>query len=327
MASFDQSLNILKTATDYPSVSTALREVLNACPSNQLENFKLKVATVLREKQAAEGRAAQKHPRALQEIDLKYKNLVNILSSHTPQTQPPPSSASPPVEKPSSIAKAPTSSFGLGSMLFQNFFQSKKKLIVGFGAGLGAIAGLAFVYSKFSKPSEPAKNPEDFKTKKLEGFEKTLAALQRLRSLNKISKTGSWDDYEGYLSGKKKKGEPTKELKKLIDWNKEENSLMSSADRAMKALANFKLSSPDLPLLSDFGSSSMSEIPFDEGKKKRKRKEKKEEFEASEEMPIEEVAEEIQEMEPEPILEEPEPEETGRLIPVVKRNKRIKKIF
>lgn len=324
MASFDQSLNILKTATDYPSVSTALREVLNACPSNQLENFKLKVATVLREKQAAEGKAAQKHPRALQEIDLKYKNLVNILSSHAPQEQ---QASIPPVEKPSPIAKAPTSSLGLGSMLFQNFFQSKKKLIVGFGAGLGAIAGLAFVYSKFSKPSEPVKNPDDFKTKKLEGFEKTLAALQRLRSLNKISKTGSWDDYEGYLSGKKKKGEPTKELKKLIDWNKEENSLMSSADRAMKALANFKLSSPDLPLLSDSGSSSTGEIGFDEGKKKRKRREKKEESEVLEETPTDEITEDLQEIEPEPILEEPEPEETGRLIPVVKRNKRIKKIF
>lgn len=316
MASPEENLQLLKVSKDYATLSSTLEVLISDCPIQYIESFKVKLATTLREKQLVETKQASGHARALQDIDLKYRNLAMRLHDLMPTSQP---VRNLPVRNNSS------SLAGFGATVIKNWIQARQKQLLGFGVALGAVGGLAFVFNKIYGKSSgsplPVKNPDELRDKKFEGFEKTLTALQKLRSLNKMSKSGSFDEYEGFLSGKKKKkGEVVDSDSKRIDWNKEESYLMSSADKAMKALSNFKLPEPEVPLLT---TNASLEDTFATPKKRRKRKEKEESLDSVEDVEAEELP-----IEEEIVQEENDTEQEtfGRLIPVVKRTKKVKRI-
>lgn len=317
MATPEEHLQILKVAKDYTTLSDTLQFLMNGCPAEYFNSFKIKLANILREKQLLETKQAQGHQRALQDIDLKYKNLAVRLSQAVPTASP---RNNLPVKNSSSLA-------GIGATVIKNWIQARQKQLLGFGVALGAVGSLAFIFNKFygsnNSNSKSIKNPDEVRDKKFEGFEKTLTALQKLRSLNKISKNASFDDYQGFLSGKKKKksDDDSYDSKRLIDWSREESHLMSSADKAVKALSNFKLPTPELPLLT-----TSAEFGESENKKPRRKRKEKEVIESDENSDVDNAEPDIEEIEIQEEHINEEPSDLGRLIPIVKRTKRVKKI-
>lgn len=353
--SLEQGLAALQQATDFASLKQIITETLSVSNVYQAKVVKDRIARIMRAKQAAEAQAAAAYPQALDNIDRKYQELAKILK-YTPVgvvTQPriiPPSpglnteftgaaaaqAISPPVapatqptnEQPAVKPAAPLQLSGglgsLGALTVLNWVKSKKSLIMK-GVGAGALLGGAYwMYNKVTNPI--AKNPNT-KADKESDFSRTIRSIEKYRAFSRMSKDPNFSgDYSAFLEGKipPKTKKPISSGKdsntpdhKLNQWEKDEQKLMNYMDSAHMALTerpkleiprlpfNSKTQENPIPIVSDeVDTTQHSEVKTDRAKKKKK----------NPEVPPVEVK----------VSSKPEP--TGRLIPIIKRTKRIRKV-
>ena len=189
-------------------------------------------------------------------------------------------------------------------------------------------------------------------------FDKTIKSIQKYRAFTQMMKNPDLGDYKDIVSGNAKpkrikKKKETKKALKSSEWETDEKSLMKDMDAAFNSIStkpklNYQL--PQLPApknidpnevigddkpleLTFDGSSSKRDIP--KQSKKRKKRKKQESSETVTEAPSEQATEEVAEASS---VEEKKPkkrrvkktkstdEAPGRLIPIVKRTKRVKKV-
>ena len=317
IVAFQKGLQILTTAEDYLSLKNTIQSLLDVTEQQDELIAKDAIASVLRKKQAVDIQRYKHYPKELESIDQKYKDLAVVLqASHATQ--------------PNTTVKAlPGSNNLLGdnalsvisklgtSAVFE--FISKNK-VFSLGSAAALAGGSYLVYRKFFH-SAPKENP--ISTEKESNFERTIKSIQKYRAFSQLSKDPDFDgNYLELFQGKAvKKKKPNSSRKKTSDdinseWEKDERSLMQNMDISFNEIAirpRIEFQMPQLPAPNNIDPSEIIGVatpvePISEPKKERKpSKPKREEKSAKKEKPL-------------------PTQSVGRLVPIVKRTKRIKKI-
>ena len=274
----------------------------NSSPS-KLPYIRDSIARVLQGSYNKESAMYKGNPKALAETDQKYnalRVLVGSLSAprrYAPSTQ-------------------------LASLKSKSKWGSP--LVLG-TAFLTTLGGAFYLYTKNKKKgSNPSTSPTS-------GFQKTLKAIQKYKLISQLDFDSNFlEDYESIMKGKNKKIAKKKPYSKADAWTREEGALMKEIDSSFKSITTTKSSGykvPQLPASKEFDPFSI--LGNTKTKSKREPKRPKETPE-----------------EPEPIIEDTIIEEipkktrkrrsatttstsrtsVERLVPIVKRTKRISKI-
>jgi len=352
LLSFEEGLAYLQKANDFITLREAINEMLAIVEPQKAHLAKDKIARVMRRKQALEIQQAQGYPDVLQAIDKKYKDLALVLrhaegprglkvphgqlnSENNNYTGSEPVSA---LKKTKSNGLAGLAGGNLGPMMLLNWIKAKKPLIVR-GATFAGIGGVAYwAYQKYFGDKDSRKNPD-----KGTDFDRTIRSIQKYKAFSRMSKDPDWTgDYEDVLNGKSKKKKKERSNKrnpsKLEEWEKEEQSLfraMDSAYRSINDKPKFKCEIPQLPEPKKIkspvlvtSSEEYKEPPKKKPKKKKARKSNP---------PVKAIQEDPHQEEPEVSIKakinKPRASRKaktassdGRLIPIVKRTKRVRKI-
>lgn len=330
---FQQGMQILSSTSELETLKHTVFKLLTlAGPSGRSEATDL-IARTLRQKQIAEIRSYSAFPHVLQEIDKKYSVLAQVLRGKDPNTlgsysapteqdsAPPPPSESPKQPSlPNPLAKINPMFALLGNPLHALAWLKDHKSTL--FAGASALTLAAGGYYFYSKSGKKKKNPKESDS----GFDKTIKSIQRYKLFSQLCKDPdlTLDDLSNFMNGKTpKRAKPSKkdrEQSKVSEWDQHERALMKNLDNTFNALTARPKLEYDLPQLPgpkkvkppeitttpvDFG--SMSESATKSRPRKKRRKKQDESTEAS----------------PPPTTPE---ENKGRLIPIVKRTKRIKKV-
>lgn len=344
LSSIQEGLDILQSSNDFFTNQDLIRLMAEMCPDNKLPLLKDNIARVLKQKLHVEMQQMRNFPNIVLEIEQKYRDLSKVLkfagngknvvppspSLHRKsveeeisqtnneaifdngqdltQNQIPMDYQLPP--QPTSMQKRNMNTLGLlGSQIpFLGWVQNNSTTLLR-GAALVGIVG-SFWYINKGPNSKSEK--EKAKEKRESSFERTINSLKQLRDLNKLSE--SPEGIAGLLSDSKKKQKKKKKAEeKQRLWAEEENDLMKTIDTSFKTLGErpkviYKM--PELPEPRSIKTNFLrdnSPTKIKEAKKisKTKKKVKKEAVET------------------EHSSEEPKKK---RIVPVLRRTKRIKKV-
>jgi len=341
----DDGLAALHRSNDFAVLKSLIIEILAGTKPVQAKIIKDRIARIMRAKQITEAQNAVGHSQALDAIDRKYSELAKVLK-HAPvgvvsspqiippspnlgNTQAPPASAPAPAPaaQPEStpqpqLARPAMPMGAMGAVTLVNWLRSKKSLLMK-GAGVTALLGGAYwMYNRATNPI-PVKNPND----KESDFSRTIRSIEKYRAFSRMSKDPNFSgDYSAFLEGKlpvkPKKNPPSTEKSpdhKKSQWDRDEQKLMGYMDNAHAALTERpKMEIPRLPFNRSQSQESPIPIISDEvesvthSEATRQKKKKKNP-----------VVEGISEPKG-PVTKSEEP--TGRLIPIIKRTKRIRKV-
>jgi len=331
MTQFDEGLRLLQQVNDYASIKDLIVELVGMCPPTHTHLAKDRIARILRKKQAVEIHQSKSYPDALAALDKKYNDLAVVLRHAT---------SSPEVaqQKPSQITKAPSSGlmgFGLKPLMLINWAKEKRETIIK-GAAVATLAGGA--YYMIQKYFGGGKSKEERET----SFDQTIKSIQKYRACTKLASEPNFgNEYLELLDEKPKKGknkgrkkEKEEESSKLDEWEREEQSLirkLDSAHRAIEERPNLNAKIPSLPAPKKVSADGIFDKNPEEPKKRKKFKarEVEENSDSSDEIVIE------KEVKPKAKRGRKKKAKTsvkiaakseGRLIPIVKRTKRVKKI-
>lgn len=314
--SFQKGLQMLASAEDYLSLKNTILHLLSITEQQDEIMAKDAIASVLRKKQAADIQKYKHYPREMEAVDQKYKDLAVALEASR-ATQPN-----------TAIKTLSDNSLGnplgmlskLGGSAMLDFLSKNKALSLGSAAALAG--GSYLVYKRFFDSKK-----EKITTEKESNFERTIKSIQKYRAFSQLSKDPDFDgNYLEIFQGKapKKKKPVSKRESENVStkWEREEKSLMQNMDIGFNEIAirpriDFKM--PQLPAPKNIdpsevlGGSSNSEPPFETSRTETS-KVSKSKKKASKTVNREEK-------------KDPLPAQSaGRLIPIVKRTKRIKKI-
>lgn len=354
---FRQGLTILHRAPDYATLRETIQKMIAITPPQDIPVARDAIARVLRQKQAAELKAYEAYPQALEELDQKYKDLAIVLKQVAGAQPLQGIEDSPPAKTPTS-ATAQTASnpiVRIGPVpvpaAVLDWLKAKQSYLLAGTAALTTVSGAYYFYQKMF-------GEKSVKQDKESGFDKTIKSIQRYRLFSQLAKDPDFNPadaveiLEGKIDGKKKKIIKKKEsdsAPKSSEWDYDERSLMKDMDATFNALSvrpklNYEL--PQLPKPTnkinpkaimkdeDIVETTETQIDVFEPKKKKQRKPRKPRL--VEETSVKEASEVASEQEPsedrEDFSAKPEPKHSssvsngGRLIPIVKRTKRIKKV-
>jgi hypothetical protein len=353
LLSFREGLKIIQSANDFATLRHTVDRMISICPPAELHMAKDAIARVVRAKQAVELQNSQGQPQALSALDKKYRDLYIVLrtaQSHVapaprPQALPP---SAPPSRPPGNQMAKVRSLGGLNMpMMILDWLRTKRKYLIAGGA-VGAVGGAYMLYRQLtSDKDDTKKNPED------SNFDKTIKSIQKYKAFSMMMNDPNFSgDYTDIINGNYKKTKKKKELKKednakSIAWDKEERSLMKDMDDAFNSIATkpeLAYQLPQLPAPKNIDpkeilgedkplefrapkSPKIKNRPFSEKKPRKSRKPRK---------PKEKKPEVVETPAVEP-PSEPKIKKTrrkasaseeapGRLIPIVKRTKRVKKV-
>ena len=361
IANFREGINILKQVDDFATLQKTINRMVGNIPPEELALPKDAIARVLQNKQATEVRTYQDFPSKLEQLEIKYRDLYVVLKTSksliVPKPAALPTSNNAPTGAPSmknAMAKAPNpmGGFGMAAML-KDWLLDKKKYIMAGGA-VGVVGGAYFLYKQLNKEPEKKKEEES-------SFDKTIKSIQKYRAFTQMMKNPDFSgDYRELVNGNAKpkrikKKKDTKKPLKSSEWETDEKSLMKDMDAAFNSIStkpklNYQL--PQLPApknidpndvigedrpleLTFGGSSSKRDIPKQQ-KKRKKRSKKQETVESVPESTPEPISSPEPVVEAAPVEKKPKQkrvkktkttdEAPGRLIPIVKRTKRVKKV-
>jgi len=322
---FQKGLQVLASAEDYLSLKNTIVHLLSITEMQDEVIAKDAIANVLRKKQAFDIQRFKHYPKELEAIDQRYKDLATVLETtgaYLPNSE---VRALPNSDGLSSAPIVKSSPLDIISKLSKSaivgFFLKNKMFSVSSAAALAG--GSYLVYKKyFDTPKMEAPLPVD----KESNFEKTIRSIQKYRAFSQLSKDPEFDgNYLEVFQGKtpKKKKPPTSRKKSPEDigtqWEREERSLMQNMDMSFNEISirprmEFKM--PELPAPNNInpneiiGTSVPVEIQEPIFKKEKRPRPRKAE---------------INELKPKKEKINPT-QSVGRLVPIVKRTKRIKKV-
>lgn len=315
---FQKGLQILASVEDYLSLKNTILNLMTISEMQDEAIAKDAIASVLRKKQAVDLQKYKHYPKELEAIDQKYKDLSTVLQN-AKATQPN-----------TTIKALPGSNSGLGDGAMSIISKLGSTAVIEFitknkvfslGSAVALAGGSYVVYKKFFE-SKKESNPTI--SERESNFEKTIRSIQKYRAFSQLSKDPDFDGnyleiFQGKEPKKKKAGPSKKKTSEDIStqWDREERSLMQNMDVSFNEIAirpRIEFEMPQLPAPKNInpneiiGSATPVEIPVETVKRDRKPKNRKEE--KSEEK-----------------SRKPAPAQSlGRLVPIVKRTKRIKKI-
>jgi hypothetical protein len=319
---FQKGLQVLSSAEDYVSLKNTILNLLSITEFQDESIAKDAIANVLRKKQATDIQRFKHYPKELEAIDQRYKDLAYVLEDSKASLPDSEIKALPGVNR--TLA---SSSLDIISKLSKNaiveFIIKNKVFSVGSAAALAG--GSYLVYKKFFDDQIKIINPPSDKES---SFEKTIRSIQKYRAFSQLSKDPDFDgNYLEVFQGKTpKKKKPAASRKKSPEdigtqWEREERSLMQNMDMSFNEInirprVDFQM--PQLPepnrinpdeILGTATPLEVREPIFKKEKRVRPSRPKKEATEEKSQK------------------EKPTPSQSmGRLIPIVKRTKRIKKV-
>jgi len=316
IASFQKGLQILNGAEDFLSLKNAIAYLLSITEFQDEIMAKDAIANVLRKKQAYDIQAFQHYPKELEAIDQKYKDLATVLEqarAALPNTEVTKLST----DKSSLSKHNPFDVIAkLGGRAVFEWISKHKAFSMGSAAALAG--GSYLVYRKFfNTTKEPVINPAD----KESSFERTIKSIQKYRAFSQLSKDPEFDgDYLEVFHGKQpKKKKPTTTKKKTPtdignEWERSEKALMNSMDVGFNELTirpRMEFQIPELPAPNSIDAFQIINSPKEEEtvfpeRRERRIKPKKDDEPKKSNKSV--------------------PTQTGRLVPIVKRTKRIKKV-
>ena len=351
LVTFEEGIRSLQQTSDFATLRELINEMLYICPPAKGHLAKDSIARTMRRKQAYEIQQSQGYPDALAAIDRKYKDLAIVLRHansngmqlgsggfgelppNTAQAAMPPTpQPAPQAPRSAAIAKPKLSPMmGLKPLILLNWAKSKKDTIIK-GAALATVAGGAyFIFQKYVTDNKKKKNPKEKET----DFDRTIRSIQKYRAFSKMSNdTDIGSEYLDKLDGKKKKKKKSsaKEANRLDDWERQEETLMRSMNATHRALAEKPKTHFSLPKLPDpkknpipVISDSVDTTTHSQAKKRRKKKSSKKAIDSAAE-DSDSFEEEIVTTKRRKRKNPAGKKETGRLIPIVKRTKRVRKI-
>lgn len=346
-ALFRQGLEILSRAPDYATLRDTMQRMVAITPPHDIPAARDAIARVLRQKQAAELKAYEAYPKVLDELDQKYKDLAGVLK-HLAGAQPlqglgnQPSTDPAPTPQPVSNPIVRLGPLPVPAVVL-DWIKDKQSYLIAGTAALTTVSGAYYFYNKMFGEKLP-------KPEKESSFDKTIKSIQRYRLFSQLAKDPEFtpsdmaEILEGKLDGKKKriiKKKESEPASKSSEWDYDERSLMKDMDASFNALSvrpklNYEL--PQLPeptnkinpkaIMKDDDSVVVeAQIQVSEPRKKRKKRKSSFEVPASSEEADHSVEAVEETSSQEYVQPEPrEPSSGGRLIPIVKRTKRIKKV-
>lgn len=321
--SFQKGLQVLSSAEDYLSLKNTIMNLLSITEFQDESIAKDAVANVLRRKQATDIQRFKHYPKELEAIDQKYKDLAVILEGAKACLPNSEIKALPGANR----SLAASSPLDIISKLSKNaivdFLLQNKVFSMSSAAALAG--GSYLVYKKFFDTEVKVINPV---LDKESNFEKTIRSIQKYRAFSQLSKDPDFDgNYLEVFQGKTpKKKKPTNTRKKSPEdigtqWEREERSLMQNMDVSFNEISirpRIEFQMPQLPepnridpneILGTATSSVIEDPIFKKEKRVRPSRSRKED---TEEKVSKEKTTPSQSM--------------GRLVPIVKRTKRIKKV-
>jgi len=248
-----------------------------------------------------------------------------------------------------------------GPLMVVNWLKSKKKTLLLGTALASSVGGLFWMYKFLTKDETKKENPEE----KESGFDKTIKSIQRYRAFTQASKDPDFmGDYEALVMGKQtvepRKVKKKPEMDKSTEWDQEERALMRNMDSAFHVIGTKPKVKVDLPQLPEprgidpnaiikLTRSNKDESPsVEKPKPKRKRKRKPKPAPVVEtpiisagpslpkprrkkKAPVNKEVTTKKPMKPSKPAKaktrtKAKDSQPGRLIPIVKRTKRVKKV-
>lgn len=348
---FKEGLTILQQAGDFATLRNTIDRMISICPAEELPLAKDAIARVIRIKQANEIKKYQGYPQAIAELDKKYQDLYIVLraaqSSVNPQPQALPGDTT--SNKANSITKAPSLLQGLNMPgMVINWLKTKRKYLIAGGA-IGAAGGAYLLYKQLATEKEPESTKET-------NFDKTIKSIQKYKAFSIMMNDPNFSgDYNDLINGNYKKTKPKEtknELAKSTEWDREEKALMKDMDSAFSAISakpDLDYQLPQLPAPKTIDPSdvigdtrplqlnlpgSKQEKPAPKVRKPRKVRTKRKQAEEVEVSTPEEPLQSEPTVEVTPKKRKPKKvkaedissDTPGRLIPIVKRTKRVRKV-
>jgi len=213
-----------------------------------------------------------------------------------------------------------------------NWIKTNKVTLFAGTAVAGTLGGAFWLYKHLTSEGEEKKSEETT-------FDKTIKSIQKYKAFSQLMKNPDMSNVEEFLSGKpitpkKKKIEKKEDKKpeKTTEWDTEERSLMKDMDSAFGALSHrpnidFKL--PQLPAPKAIDPKKIIGEADNEKKEKRRSLEKPAftmvPISKKDKTPKKEIKSETKK-EFRPLGEKSFERSEGRLVPIIKRTKKIKKI-
>lgn len=321
---FKKGLYTLESASDFITLKNTIIHLMDVTEKKDEVYAKDAIANVLRKKQAREIQMYHAYPQELDSIDQKYRDLAMILSQIKCK-----------LNSPEEIRALPGSQLqGLaekGTMALVNWI--KQKPVFAASSALVTAGSMFLFYKKFftrDKEVKKLENPSDAES----SFERTIRSIQKYQAFSQMTKdpefSGNYlDVIKGKVSNKKVKPVKKKTAENMNnEWDSEEKALLRTMDTSYNELnirprVDFKM--PELPSSNDVKPETVLDVeaktvePFLKKEKKVERKPRRELHKVEEKDLFKESADAI--------VKKSKPlEETGRLIPIIKRTKRIKKV-
>jgi hypothetical protein len=360
IVAFQQGLEILQQVRDFASLADTINRMISIVPAEDLRYAYDSIARVMRTKQAIELQEVGNHPEAIMGLDKKYQDLYIVLRSArprppTPQAPPTPSAppAPPAVPAASTLGATPpttntpandtnnqlANSVAQGNPLggaVLNWVKSNKGVILASTAVASTLGGGFWLYKYLT--TEPIKRSED------NSFDKTIKSIQKYKAFSQMMKNPDLGNVEEFLMGKtrvvvpnkKKKPEKKEEpvVEKTSEWDTEERSLMKDLDGAFNALSfrpNLEFTLPQLPAPKAIDPSEVVDTKVAETPEKKEKKKELRPARMTESPRKKTESPKLPSLKTDKVPETPKnpvniENSGGRLIPIIKRTKRVKKI-
>lgn len=322
--SFQKGLKVLSSAEDYLSLKNTILNLLSITEFQDESIAKDAIANVIRKKQATDIQRFKHYPKELEAIDQRYKDLATVLEDAKACQANSEIRALPGINR--TLASSPLDIISkLSKNAIIDFLIKNKVFSMGSAAALAG--GSYLVYKKFFDHEIKIVNPLSLPDKE-SNFEKTIRSIQKYRAFSQLSKDPDFDgNYLEVFQGKTaKKKKPTSTRKKSPEdigtqWEREERSLMQNMDMSFNEISirpRIDFQMPQLPEPNRINPNEIlgiaTPIETEEPlfKKEKRARPSRAAKENTEEKPQKEKTTPSQSM--------------GRLIPIVKRTKRIKKV-
>jgi hypothetical protein len=353
LMSFKEGLNIIQHAKDFATLQQAIHKMVSICPPEEVHLAKDAIARVIKSKQVSDFRGLQGNPQALAGLDAKYKDLYLILRKSQSQVPPkaPSRTALPGGSSPGRQMAKRKGFGGLNIPTMIDWLRTKRKYLIAGGA-VGALGGAFMLYKQLTE-EKPDKNPDNTSS-----FDRTIKSIHKYKAFTQMMNDPNFSgNYTDMINGDYKKPKKKKEVKKKDvksdQWSREERSLMNDMDSAFNSLAvkpELAYQLPQLPApknidpkaLIDDSPIEMRSLGQKTGnpqkkirkpRKVRKTRRPKPETQATPpDSPEPAVIETIPTRKAKPKKPRNRPAKTtssansGRLIPIVKRTKRVRKV-
>ena len=257
--SFKEGIKILQQVRDFASLRETIDRMVSLCPPEDVPFAKDAIARVIRIKQAEELNMSRGSPQVIDTLDKKYRDLYIVLRTSKSKTPLQPhnpsvvSNAAPKQQKTQLQKASPLGGLNFPLMV-ADWLKSKKKYIITGGAVMSTIGGAVLLYKYFNNDDEsPSKDSKE------SGFDKTIRSIQKYRAFSQMANdpnfSGNFTEIlDGSYNKKKKKVRKKEEPLKSAEWDRNEKVLMKDMNDAFNTLSTrprLEYALPQLPAPKD----------------------------------------------------------------------------